>query len=486
MNKRQVIGAFLIITALIIMLLPAAEADAETSASAFTVKSGELVKYNGTDKTVSVPSTVTSIGESAFEDNLYVEKVILPDSVKMIGAYAFWGCDNLKTVTLGKKLISIGDFSFMNCTGLQTMQIPSNIRSIGIQAFAGCERLEDITVPPEVTSIQDNAFDGDYLLNIHCEEGSYADKYAKAFYERQKNMPVYDRDSETDDQSDRDRPKNPSPDGVYSGADVQGSQPEPETVQADPGSELGSTKVVGNRAFVLMQNAAPFGGGSEGQTPGEESGRIAERSHYRDEDITRETLAEDVREIGPFAYARSGLRSIELPEGLESIDYAAFYHCDALTEVELPESVERVASKAFAHTPWVENFLNGAKKEDGDFLISGGVLAAYRGTDEEVIVPEGVRVIAGDVFEGHEEIRKVVLPASLQAIDESAFAGCDPQEVEYSGGLMDEETVQERVVMQSHMAPADSRASAQRFPFNWIGAIICLTGGVMCILWQKA
>lgn len=471
------------------MLLPVTEADAESSASNFTVKSGKLVGYNGTETTVSVPKTVTAIGEGAFENNTTVEKIILPDSVKQIDAYAFWGCKNLRTVTLGKGLTNVGDFAFMNCTGLETITIPDNVRSIGIQAFAGCPRFEDITIPPQVTDIREDAFDGDYLLNIHCETGSYADKYAQDFYERQKDMTVYENTvSGGDSDGSTDRPKNPPKDGVYSGADIENEQDETYE-ETTPGNVLGSTKVVGNQAVVLMQGAKMDTQGYGAQPPAstdetQTSWKVAERSHYRDENFTGESLEQGIREIGQFAYARSGLKAISLPDGLETIDYAAFYHCDDLTAVEIPESVTDVAPKAFAHTAWVENFLNGTGgNTDEDFLISGGVLIAYRGNAEEVTVPEGVRVIAGEAFADHDEIRGIILPASLQKINENAFSGCSLENVEYHGDAMDDELVQESVKIQTFSAAPQTTKKA--FPYTWIIAVFLLAGGCAFLL-QKA
>lgn len=540
MNKKRFFGALLIIMALIVMLLPAAEADAETSASAFRIKSGELVEYTGTEKTVSVPKTVTSIGASAFENNIVVEKIILPDSVKQIDAYAFWGCENLKTVTLGKGLSEIGDFAFTNCDGLETMTIPSNVRSIGIQAFAYCDRFENITIPPEVTNIREDAFDGDYLLNIQCETGSYADTYAQDFYERQKNMTVYDTSGSSD--GNPDKPLNTPEDGVYSGADIQDGR-EDNIPDKAAGEVLGSTKVVGNQAVVLMQGSelSVRGGGKSGGTAddnsnagnagaaggentvpeedgaaSEEPWKISERSHYRDENFTQTTLAEGVREIGRFAYARSGLTGIVLPEGLESIDYAAFYHCDNLTSVELPESVTNVAAKAFAHTAWVDNFLNGnaedgglngggstGEGEQGDFLISGGVLVAYRGDAEGVTVPEGVRVIAGEAFADHPEMRRISIPDSVEYIDDDAFLGCVLEEIEYGGFTFSEDTMREFADEFAELFAGESaeeffetninfgamdaapQATERSFPFTWIIAALLLAGGCVCVF-QRA
>lgn len=487
MKKRRLFGAFMMILALIVMLLPAAEADAETSASDFTIEKGELIKYKGTEKTVSVPKTVTVIGESAFEKNTVVEKIVLPNSVTQINAYAFWGCENLKSVTLGSGLTSVGDFAFMNCSGLETMTIPKNVRSIGIQAFAYCERFEDITIPPEVTDIREDAFEGDYLLNIHCEEGSYADKYAKDFYERQKDISVYH------DPVQEETPKLDVPlDGVYSGDSIQPSLP-----QEIIGEVFGSTRVVGNQAVILMQNSNLPVIDSSSQISSDSSGgepevpwRVSERTHYRDEDFTECTVSSDVREIGRFAYARSGLRDIVLPDGLETIEYAAFYHCDFLTDVELPETVTAVSSKAFAHTAWVDNFMDGRDQTEGDFLISGGVLVAYRGNMDEVLIPEGVRIIAGEAFADHSEIKKLSIPASVQYIDDNAFSGCGIEEVDYAGGdfsdKFDDMLIEEQIRFGAmDAAPAyASNAAGGVFPFTWIAAAVLFMGGSACMLWK--
>lgn len=509
MRKWRIIGAFLIIMALLVMLIPAAEADAETSTSAFSIKRGELVKYSGSDRIVTVPNTVTSIGKSAFENNTYVQKIILPDTVEEIKAYAFWGCDNLKTVTLGKGLSSIGDFAFTNCTGLETMTIPANVHSIGIQAFSECLRFEDITIPPQVVDIREDAFDGDYLLNIHCDEGSYADKYAKAFYERQKKMTVYGGTAgngtvSSGNGSSQSSVKVPA-DGVYSGADVQQSVTDTEsgmTTVDTPGTVIGSTKIVANQAFVFMQGAPIMtGSGNDVQsyTAGDVSSTgqggiqresISERAHYRDEAIDRVVFAETVQEIGNFAYARSGLQEAVFNNGLQKIGYAAFYHCDDLSEIVLPDSVNSVEAKAFAHTPWVDGFLAGTG--DSDFLVSGGVLVSYRGDEAEVTVPEGVRVIAGEAFADHTEIQRIILPSSLQTINDRAFAGCNIMDIRYEGDKLSGEVLEESVRMQSLAGPGTNSATegvvgapkSTRI-WIWVVAAVLFLGGVVCIFRDK-
>lgn len=449
--RRRLGGILLIITALIIMQLPVSEADAAASASDFKIAGNKLEKYQGTGLTVTIPDDIVTVGKSAFEDNQKVEKVFIPDGVKNIQAYAFWNCDNLKTVSLGKGLTEISDYVFTNCKGLKEMYIPSNIHSIGIQAFADCVNLTDITIPPDVTFIHDTAFDGCRKLVIHCEEGSYASKYAKSFYERQQEMPEYEDVAEYE-------PVVGQPEEITVPMVPAEPQPEPDTSQ--PGLTLGSTSVVGNRAVVFIDNTslrvfagAPEQSGQPGQSeqsgqseksgqpeqPGGDGRRedgnilkysivdgrtVADQAYYRNKELGEVTLQPGIVEIGEFAFARSSLSGITLPEGVRTVSYGAFYHCDGLRQVNLPDSVMNVEPKAFAHTPWVEEFLAGGQGDGDDFLINGGVLVAYRGEKSDVTIPEGVRCIAAEVFENHTEIETLSLPDSLEVMGEEAFKDC--------------------------------------------------------------
>ena len=454
-GKRRLLGVLMIIGALIIMQLPVKEADAATSASPFKMEGTKLVKYRGTEKNVSIPGTVEVIGKGAFEENDTVEVIAIPASVKRIDSYAFWGCDNLEKVIIGTGLTEIGDYAFTNCVGLTDITIPSNIRRIGIQAFAGCVNMTEITIPFQVTEIHETAFDGCYKLVIDCERGTYADEYAQEFYEKQKEMPEYE-----------DVPG-------YTGGnqnDTTGTTPAPSpSVTASPAPDdsnknlLGSTYIVDNQAVVFLDNKEPTVYGSETtpepvvenekpdnnseSTAGENAedkkdtieisksgitkycvvdGRvIADQAYYQNNKLKELHLPDGIEEIGEFSFARSSLESIKLPDTLTTVSYGAFYHCDKLSQVTLPESIMNIEPKAFAHTAWVKEFLCGSSKENTDFLISNGVLVAYRGNTDKVVIPEGVRVIAAEAFMNHSEIVKLELPESLLVIGEGAFEGCN-------------------------------------------------------------
>ncbi len=423
-KRKRLCGVLIMIAALILMTLPVSEADAASSASDFVMEGNILVKYKGTEKDVSVPDDVKVVGESAFENNTVLERVVLPKSVEKIEPYAFWGCDNLATVTLGKGLTAVGDFAFTGCKGLKEMTIPSKVTNIGIQAFADCVNMTDITIPKETTIIHETAFDGCAKLKIHYEQGSVAHGYALNFYERQKEMPEYEDVAGYGDGQNTATPE-PSP------TDAPMATQPPYVVD---GQVLGSTHIVGNQAVffmdagtmrsrqeqVLQQSDMNTTTGIPKYTV-VDGKVVADQAYYKNDSLDKLSLPSGVVEIGQFAFARSSLSGIGIPTGVTTISYGAFYHCDALTEVELPDTIQNVEPKAFAYSRWVTDFLAGSGE---DFLVSGGVLVAYRGNAEKVTVPEGVRVIAAEVFQGHTEIESLVLPDSTRVIGEAAFEAC--------------------------------------------------------------
>ena len=107
---------------------------------------------------ITIPNSVTSIGSSAFEDCSSLTSVTIGESVTSIGKKAFAYCSGLTSVTLGNSVTSIGNSAFSGCSGLTSITIPNSVTSIGDDAFRNCSGLTSITIPNSVTSIGSSAF----------------------------------------------------------------------------------------------------------------------------------------------------------------------------------------------------------------------------------------------------------------------------------------------------------------------------------------
>ena len=423
-HKKWMAVIALAVTALILTHLPVSEADAAASASDFQTQGSTLVKYRGTEERVTIPDTVEVVGESAFENNQKVQFVVIPKSVKRLDAYVFWGCNNLEEVVLGKGLTTVDEYSFAGCTGLKQITIPENIQSIDAQAFAGCVNLTDIYIPATVTGIAEDAFLNCDNVTIHADEGSVAAQFAQKLAEQKNRDPlVTAAPVQTPTAVSR-------PDTQATTEPVSTATPAPVATPV-PSNVLGSTIIVGNHALVMVHPGEekvqqgytePEAGQETGEeqdiTAETENGKVPEWMYYRNQSVSAVTIPEGTTEIGRFAFSRSSLRTVTIPEGVTVIDYAAFYHCDNLDNVILPDTVNTVGAKAFTHTGWMDDFEENSMD---DFLISGDILVAYKGNLPEVVIPDGVRVIAEEAFRNHTELKKVHLPASVTDIGNDAF-----------------------------------------------------------------
>lgn len=107
------------------------------------------------DKPVCVEGTdikITTIADSAFQNNKKIKKVILSDSITRIENFAFQYCSALEEVVFGNNLKFIGDSSFWGC-GFKSIVLPESVETIYPYAFFDCTQLEEITIPKNVSYI---------------------------------------------------------------------------------------------------------------------------------------------------------------------------------------------------------------------------------------------------------------------------------------------------------------------------------------------
>lgn len=161
-------------------------------------------------------------------------------------------------------------------------------------------------------------------------------------------------------------------------------------------------------------------------------------------------LAEGITAIGKSCFFdKKGIISVRLPASLTEIGSRAFRNCINLERVEFASGRVAIHKDAFKNCSTLHTIrladgseyeLTGLSGQDetgapsivreihaqvlGNFSISGTTLLRYRGSEERVVVPDGITVIGERAFAGNEAIDRVILPDSVEMIGEEAFADC--------------------------------------------------------------
>ena len=118
-----------------------------------------LVSWTNPTGVIRIPSGVTDISPSVFNDKDSITRVIIPSSVVNIGKSAFYGCNGITSVEfLGTGLKVIGEESFRDCTKLANITLPNTLQSIGSHAFYNCKNLTIVNIPDSVVFMGAEAY----------------------------------------------------------------------------------------------------------------------------------------------------------------------------------------------------------------------------------------------------------------------------------------------------------------------------------------
>lgn len=107
---------------------------------------------------LSIPESVTELGDRTFKNCYYLEEIKLPSSLSNLPEGIFKNCYSLKEIEIPNTVTSIPDEAFFGCISLNSVIIPESVTEIGKKAFAGCNSLEKLTIPNSVITIKGEAF----------------------------------------------------------------------------------------------------------------------------------------------------------------------------------------------------------------------------------------------------------------------------------------------------------------------------------------
>ncbi len=147
----------------------------------FRINGTTLTKYLGTDTFVSIPDTVTTIGEEAFSGNETMTGVEIPDSITTISYNAFKNCTALKGVIVPDTVEKIGPGAFEGCTALTSVEIGEGVRSWGTGVFANCDSLAKISVDKDneyLTYYNGAVYNGNMTMLYQVLPGREGENYA--------------------------------------------------------------------------------------------------------------------------------------------------------------------------------------------------------------------------------------------------------------------------------------------------------------------
>ena len=246
---------------------------------------------------ITIPNSVTSIGEGAFQ---YVSftSLIIPDSVKTIGMYAFHGCMYLESLTIGSSVTSIGDYAFVECPALTSLTCLAKTPPVFLYSYDPYIYPFSEDTYNRATLYVPRGCSGDYRSAdwwgnfTHIQELPYSFKYNDLYYRINGNNTVITGSNTVE---------------VYGVVD-------------------------GFSGSLSIPSSVPFGGKTYQVTA------IGDEAFMGCRGLTSVTIPTSVVSIGQYAFSHcSGLTSIALGNSVSSIGRGLFFGCSNLTTVDLSE-----------------------------------------------------------------------------------------------------------------------------------------------------
>lgn len=384
----------------------------------FVIEGNTLISYNGTNKIVVIPQNITVIANQAFMNNPFIEEVIFPDSLTFIGNEAFLGCSSLRVVNMISSLVvDIGSKAFYNCEKIESIKLPNTVYFIGTYAFYGCASLLDINLHnTNVATLSYGLMQGCTSLPTITIPASVMTLESYSLY-----LSTYTTYSMVF--------LSKVPPVVHNNAFNNNPMSLTFRIYVSPGY---------SEAYI---NASGWG-------------------YFRNQLLEREEFI--VVDGVLIEYLGSG-GIVDLPSTITSIGEEVFKDNLEVTSVSIPSSVKYIGERAFMNatnltrlelrgkTPpqmgidsltgtslrqisiplgTLDTYIAEMNEYEHLFVeletfhIVNGILIAYYGDDEVVIIPDDVKSVSSTAFNDNTILKEIFFPVGFNRIEDNAFIGC--------------------------------------------------------------
>jgi|GEM_PF-976064 len=280
---------------------------------------------------------VTSIAENAFVTSL-ITSLSMPWTITEIGEGAFKSCSYLEHVTLSPSITEIPNYCF-TVTPLKECVVPEGVTTIGLSAFEGCSSLTSLILPSTLTTVNACCFSVGHkscVITCYAATPPNADPQTFSGYSGKVAVPSASVDAYK------------AASGWSAVAERIEAIPTPtwpvtlDGVTYDSTTGSGSAYVTGGTSNTTCNVTV------QKMVQGLQVTSISRSAFRLNSSITTVAVPATVTEIGDYAFSScSDLTAVSLPSGLTQIADDLFSHCTKLAKCDIPEGVTTIGSRAF-------------------------------------------------------------------------------------------------------------------------------------------